>query len=68
MAFCVCGESARRLLENLSDDDRKLVRPVGEEDVTFETPQWREARALSFAIWGEHGLQADVLVRSKGKR
>lgn len=62
MAIVLCGDSAQHVLKSLSDDELEKVMPIDAGDVFFETPAWKAARDLSYSVWGEPGLVADVLV------
>ena len=68
MAVCICGDSARHLIEGMEPKDLEALRPVDASDVVLEAPTWQEARELSLNVWGERGLHADVLVLKEAHR
>lgn len=68
MSICICGESARKLLEGLPEEQRQAVMPIEAEDVFFETPTRGRVAELYESIWGEVGSKVDILVRDQRQR
>lgn len=68
MAVCICGDSARHLIEGMEPKELEALRPVDASDVFFEVPSHDDLLELWDMIWGEVGSKVDVLVRDQRKR
>ena len=68
MAIVICGDSAQKLLEKLSDKERQAISPIDAEDVFFEVPSRGKVQDLYDSIWGEVGSKVDILVRDQRQR